>query len=668
MSNLQAGDVLAGRYRIDSRVGQGGMAEVYRVWDVKRSVYLALKLLPPDLAQDSTFLHRFQKEARVLEVLQHPNIVRYYGLEQDDVLAFMLMDFIDGATLRTEIFRRKAPFSMEAIQQFFQPICAALYFAHNQGVVHCDMKPANVLIDRSGRVYVSDFGIARLTESATVTFSTPGTPAYMSPEQCRATEELDGRTDVYALGVMLFELATGGERPFAGDTKATTGSAGERIRWQHLNEPPPSPRQFNPSLSPALEQIILRCLAKSPRERYPTSMALAQALSGVSGGVPTSRYVLQNIPGQTGRGAGATAGPTGGTQPQVTGGRSQALRQRQTLAFLVMAGLGLLVGLGIIFGLASGARPAARTLTPWVAVVAAATPTPWISPTSAALMPTPYPPTRTPLPTATALPTVAATTAEPTLTPVPATATVTPFPPGGATQIARKDGMVLLYIPGAEAHLPGCWIDKTEVTNALFGQFVKATNYVTEVEQDGRGAVWTGNTWAKVRGADWRHPRGPASRLNGLDQHPVVQVSWNDAQAYCQWAGRRLPTEAEWERAAQGTDQRWYPWGNMPPTGSRANFADRNFPADWSDKTADDGYEFTAPAGNYPAGASPYGALDMAGNVWEWVDAMSAGYPVVKGGGWFSEPNALGVKGRSTLQQGQMPWGDFVGFRCAANP
>jgi formylglycine-generating enzyme required for sulfatase activity len=183
--------------------------------------------------------------------------------------------------------------------------------------------------------------------------------------------------------------------------------------------------------------------------------------------------------------------------------------------------------------------------------------------------------------------------------------------------------------PQHTVYLGAFQIMQTEVTNAMFERFVNATGHRTMAEAAGKSWVFDVNKkkWKEIAGANWRHPRGPGSNLGGLGSHPVVHVSWDDAVAYCAWAGGRLPTEAEWEKAARGTDGRKYPWGNQPPAGDLLNFADRNLDVEWADKNTEDGYQFTAPVGSYPKGASPYGALDMAGNVWEWVaDWYDAAY------------------------------------------
>ena len=152
--------------------------------------------------------------------------------------------------------------------------------------------------------------------------------------------------------------------------------------------------------------------------------------------------------------------------------------------------------------------------------------------------------------------------------------------------------------PQHRVYLDAFYIDKHEVTNARFQQFVRATGHRTRAERDGSGYVYTGQTWEQVNGANWRAPRGPGSSIASLEQHPVVQVSQEDATAYCSWAGKRLPTEAEWEKAARGTDGQIYPWGNQFE-GKRANFCDTNCEMSWKDSAANDGYRYTAPVGSY---------------------------------------------------------------------
>ncbi|NPV87008.1 MAG: formylglycine-generating enzyme family protein [Anaerolineae bacterium] len=281
----------------------------------------------------------------------------------------------------------------------------------------------------------------------------------------------------------------------------------------------------------------------------------------------------------------------------------------------------------------------------------------------------------------------------------------------------QKDGMELVYVPPGEflmgstdadidrllaklcggsdckrdwseeqpqhtVYLDAFWLDRREVTNAMFAEFVADSGYKTDAEKEGWSYTWNKNEgWVKTEGADWQHPYGPLSSIDGLEAHPVVQVSWNDARAYCEWAGRRLPSEAEWEKAARGAHGQVYPWGNADAFGGRVNFADRSIDVGWAEKKVDDGYQHTAPVGSYPKGASPYGALDMAGNVSEWVadwydagyyersprqnppGAVSGEYRVLRGGDWISAAWHI----RCAYRGGGSPSGasGFVGFRCA---
>ncbi len=261
------GETLSNRYSIEELIGRGGMAEVYKAWDLQRQYHVALKLIREDLAEDLEFLRRFKQEANTLKNLAHSNIVRFYSLERDDNLAFLVMDYIPGITLRRRILETKgAPLPLAEVASITKQICAALYYAHNQGMIHRDIKTSNILIDPNGRVFLSDFGIAKASDSATVTTLIPGTPAYMSPEQCK-NQLVDNRSDIYSLGVVIFEMLTG-RRPFTGEQAQITGTLGEKVRWEHIKSEIPMMRQFNPTILPGLEQVILRCLQKNPDRRY----------------------------------------------------------------------------------------------------------------------------------------------------------------------------------------------------------------------------------------------------------------------------------------------------------------------------------------------------------------------------------------------------------------
>lgn len=215
-----------------------------------------------------------------------------------------------------------------------------------------------------------------------------------------------------------------------------------------------------------------------------------------------------------------------------------------------------------------------------------------------------------------------------------------------------------------QAAVHGFSLMRHEVTNREFAEFVAATNHRTDAERSGSGHVWS-DRWRRVGGANWRHPQGPRSTIAGLEDHPVVQVSARDAAAYCAWRGLRLPTEEEWELAARGRDGRRYPWGNDAPVQQgerRANFGTIACCA----PDSSDGFLRTAPVGRYPSGASPFGLLDMAGNVWEWTSgpySPGGGELALRGGGWGNDPYCL----RASYRHGNPPdiGLDMVGFRCS---
>ncbi len=235
--------------------------------------------------------------------------------------------------------------------------------------------------------------------------------------------------------------------------------------------------------------------------------------------------------------------------------------------------------------------------------------------------------------------------------------------PAGIARLGALDGeedeRPLRQVP-----MPAFRMSRTEITNAAFAAFVAASRHLTNAERAGWGWVWRGR-WQQVKGADWRHPQGPASGSTQHPEHPVVQVSWFDARAYCQWYGLRLLTDVEWEYAARGSDARRYPWGNATPRErglQRANYGTDSCCA----PDTQDGYALTAPVGQYPAGVSPFGVLDMAGNVWEWVHDVHPTEPgsnIIRGGGWGNNAYCL----RTTYRHANVPTAslDMVGFRCA---
>ena len=298
MSKL-VGYTIAGRYRVDEFLGRGGMADVYKVWDQQRATWLAMKVLHESLAEDKVFLRRFRREATNLAKLRHPNIVRFYEWGEAGELVFILMEYVSGITLSKAIKRNNQPFSPRQALGIIQPVCSALYYAHEQGLAHCDIKPSNIMLDENGRVFLTDFGIARVTEgAATATMVGAGTPAYMSPEQVDGADPTS-QTDIYAIGIVLFEMLTGGERPFTGERATITGTIGEKIRWEKRKLSPHSPRQYNKEITTAVESVVMRCLSKDRRNRYGSTTTLLDELLRAAGesteALPASVFVENDI-------------------------------------------------------------------------------------------------------------------------------------------------------------------------------------------------------------------------------------------------------------------------------------------------------------------------------------------------------------------------------------
>jgi serine/threonine protein kinase len=284
MANLKIGRVLCGQYRVDQHLASTGMSDVYKVWDIKRNVPLAMKVLSADLAEDPSMLKRFKREAQALKNLNHPNIVPFYGLFAEDDLYFLLELFIDGPNLKDILHdspdRR---LSISDTLTFMKVLSSALGYAHANKVVHCDIKPGNAMVDSGGTIYLTDFGIARHSDSSTTTNVGAGTAAYMAPEQI-LEETVSPATDVYAMGIMVYEMLAG-RRPFRGDDEKvenTGRTTEERLRNAHLKIEPPDPRKFGALLNDEQVQVIIKAMKKKPGQRYETPGEFFEALCAAS--------------------------------------------------------------------------------------------------------------------------------------------------------------------------------------------------------------------------------------------------------------------------------------------------------------------------------------------------------------------------------------------------
>ena len=268
-----------GRYRIQRKLGAGGMADVYLAEDQELGRRVAIKILNGRHANDAQFIERFRREAKNAAALNHPNIVSIYDRGEAEDTYYIAMEFLDGRTLKELIVGHGAAPVRVAIE-YARQILSALRFAHRHGIVHRDIKPHNVLVDAEGRVKVTDFGIARAgTSQMTETGSIVGTAQYLSPEQAKGGE-VDQRSDLYSLGVVLYELLTG-KTPFEGDTPV-------EVAMKHLSNAPKPPSELRKDIPPELDMVVLRALAKDPNDRYQSADEMEGDLDRVARGLPVA--------------------------------------------------------------------------------------------------------------------------------------------------------------------------------------------------------------------------------------------------------------------------------------------------------------------------------------------------------------------------------------------
>ena len=560
-----------GKYELQQFLG-GGMSHVYRAQDTVIGRTVAVKILTDAGCQDTEAKARFLAEARMAGNIAHDNVISIYDFGEDEQhRPFMVMEFLKGQDLRHAIkngqtgdLRSKLKIALQAAR--------ALQYIHEQGIVHRDIKPENVHINQAGVVKLMDFGIAK-TEGLAMTRAgyVLGTPYYMAPEQVTG-QNITGQVDVYAFGVMLFELLCGA-KPIDADTV-------ERIFYSILNEPLKLDPLYQAAIPQAICDLVAKCTAKNPSDRPQGFGPVCAEIESLIANLGAATVVMGQPSGASSAAARASAPAP---QPAST---PKAARPAWVVAAIACLLVAILAGGYFV------------------------------------LRPKP-----------------AGTTEAKTAAPASA-------PAGPAQTISTSTGDMVL-VPAGEFEfgkdklhttIPAFYIDKTEVTNAAYQEFCSAT----------------------ARPLPDQFPAGQPTL-------PVVNVSINDAHAFAQWAGKRLPSAKEWEKAARGADGRSFPWGNERDA-SRANL----------------GAKAARPANEFPEGASPYGALQMAGNVWEFVEQLSqptqealenfrirmkspptANEPwyMIRGGG-FDTPLSPALIWDSTTVPAR--WvSDNLGFRCA---
>jgi formylglycine-generating enzyme required for sulfatase activity/tRNA A-37 threonylcarbamoyl transferase component Bud32 len=640
-----AGTLLADRYEVLSPLDEGGMASVYLARDTKLARKVVIKIPRKEFLVYEGFRERFAREVGSLARLQHPNIGRIQDLGEHEGVPFAVLDYLAGGDLKQAIDRAGGTVSAEQVVQWLPQIARALDFIHSKGTLHRDVKPQNILFDERGHVFLSDFGIATTLQTLgadattladagqlTVVGGFVGTPNFAPPEAVH--RQLTPAYDQYSLGVLVY-LALSGSFPIR--PRETM----EAVLLAKAQEDPTPITDLVPDLPAALARVAMRSLARDPGQRFASCGAFAEAfVQAVASSRATPRPSRRGFWGWAA--AAALAGIAslwwGSQQPGPTPSERLAdLREPETTRREEARG-----------------QPTRQPLVPFPSPVPTieTSAEPSTEP-SIGVKPEPSPRVEaraSPSPRGSAAP-----TAEPS--------------PEVAKAMARVEGMVAVpagaFLSGCNQRVdsecdddersstrrdvPSFWIDRTEVTVADYRRCVDAGRCTAP-------AAGEGCNWA----------------VSGQGRHPVNCVDWAQAEAYCSFVGRRLPTEWEWEKAARGSDGRKYPWGSrgFERAGSVANIADASLEKErkgWAlDAPYDDGAVQTAPVGTYPAGASPTGALDMIGNVWEWTSTPLDGDPgqrIIRGGSWADPASEARASFRI--------WSDTThrrsagGFRCA---
>ena len=661
---MDLSNAIMGQYHIIEQVGRGGMATVYKAYQPNLDRYVAIKALTPDLVGTKGFIARFEREAKAVARLRHRNILTVFDYGRQGDVFYLVMEYVSGGTLMARLgWPQDLTYAVNIVSQ----VGDALAHAHRQGMIHRDVKPGNILMAEEDWPLLSDFGLAKMVEDSlqlTASGASVGTPQYMSPEQARGLE-VDRRSDIYSLGTVLYEAATG-RPPFGTDSPMA-------VIMRQINEPITPPRILRSDLPKEVERVILKALAKSPADRYQRMEEFLVDLQKAYP-LPANHNMVHRGDAQP-----RPKGPPAAFRPAPTPLVTPRLPRRRSFPSIPLGTgpwAGLAIGIVLLLTLALALLFFKAPVVPAVSSL-----------TMAAMESRPTP-------------TMAAEESHPTseiTTPTTAAIESRPTPQTIKVRVWEADDTEMVFVPAGEfvmgseelgdderpahrVYLDDFWIDRYEVTNERFARFVAETSYQTDAERRGRGWVWMGSEWEEVEGADWRHPGGPNSSIEDKMDHPVVLVSWNDADVYCRWVGKRLPSEAQWEKAARGADGQRYAWGDEFDSAKANSKGWRMENGEWKGGTT--------PVGSFsPQGDSPYGASDMAGNVWEWVaDWYGSDYystttdgknvahnppgpptgtdKVLRGGSWaFDE-----VYARTPFRYNVKPdyTYDFAGFRCSS--
>ncbi|HZH80700.1 MAG TPA: protein kinase [Gemmatimonadales bacterium] len=352
--------IVEGKYRIEKLLGKGGMGAVFLAHDLTLEREVAIKVLPPDVAQDEQVVRRFQQEAKTAAKLDHPNIIPIYRVESEGGLNYFVMKYISGTSLE-DVLEPKEPLPVPEIQRILWEAACAIGHAHQRGVVHRDVKPANIMFDHDGRVMLTDFGISKALQAATGFTATGmiiGTPHYMAPEQGKGAP-VDGRADQYSLGVVGYRMITA-ELPFNGDSVHT-------IIYKHIYEPPPLASARRPGIPGFLTVAISRALSKEPDQRFPTMEEFATAVwpeQPVAAPVKGRSAPRPRPPAAPRAVADAPTEITGAPTTPLSRGKSPPKRRSRTPAVVGLVVVAAGVGGYLLLGPGSGERGAVPSATP----------------------------------------------------------------------------------------------------------------------------------------------------------------------------------------------------------------------------------------------------------------------------------------------------------------